>query len=381
MSAGEPAWGNSEGTLFWDGADPRDHAGAAEGRQLFYPGVPPGGRAPDDATVMGIVDSGISVGHPQLAGYVIAEKDFTGEGIQDHLGHGTAVALIALYGNGVSSPPVALAIAKVAGRDGRIRKAHVIAAIDWVVERGAMVVNLSLGFEGRRNEHDDLCTAIARHDGVMFVAAAGNSGPDVDVYPARCGLPNLMAVGATDPSGRPARYSGQGHVLAPGDVRFVKQWYYYYETAQGLARDGQLAQARALYEHSLEIEPSAEAQFQIGVLDLHEDKLAAAIDRFRRAIRLNPGLAEAHEMLGSAQFMRKDYRSAEHALREALVQYPDTPHTRASRARANFNLGQVLMVVGRWSEAEQVLLETRRLAPDYPRLSEALQRARRAQSP
>ncbi len=133
---------------------------------------------------------------PQLAGYVAETADFTGEGPEDVLGHGTALALIAVFQD--RNYPVSLLSAKVADRNGRVREQDVIAAIDWAVKRGARVVNLTLGFQGVKRQYRGLCEAIARHWNVLFFASAGNFARPTEVYPANCRLGNLHATW-TDP--------------------------------------------------------------------------------------------------------------------------------------------------------------------------------------
>ena len=71
----------------------------------------------------------------------------------------------------------------------------VIAAIDWVIAEGSTHVNLSLGFRGEASEYTDLCKAIARHSDISFAAAAGNSGPEVETFPAACSSGNMLSVG------------------------------------------------------------------------------------------------------------------------------------------------------------------------------------------
>lgn len=199
------------GELFWDGLDPR-----ARTHSTLYPGVPLHGKAPDNCSLIGVIDSGVSSSHPQLAGYLRASVDFGGDGLEDTLGHGTAVALVALFGQGRTNPPCAILSAKVTDRFGNIREEAVVKAIDWMAEQGARVVNLSLGFRGNPDEYKALCAAIGRYPKIYFVAAAGNYGPDVAVFPAACGNGNISSVGALDESGKRADYSGLGTFYAPG---------------------------------------------------------------------------------------------------------------------------------------------------------------------
>lgn len=176
--------------LFWDPwMDRAKYAQVAHGRQIVYPGVPEGGRASARATPIALVDSGVATAHPQLAGYIAGSADFTGEGPEDTLGHGTALALIAVFGT--REAEVSILSAKVADRSGRVREQDVIAGIDWAVARGARAVNLSLGFPGKRAEYRALCEAIARHWTVVFFASAGYFERPTEVYPANCRLANL----------------------------------------------------------------------------------------------------------------------------------------------------------------------------------------------
>lgn len=187
----------AEGRLFWEaGFEPAKYAAVAKGGRVLFPGVPAGGRAAPDAILVALVDSGVAPAHPQLAGYVVDAVDFTGEGLEDALGHGTALGLVAVFGNRDSN--FALLSAKVADRNGRVREQDVIAAIDWAVKRGAKAVNLSLGFQGVRRDFTALCDTIRYHWNVLFFASAGNFPRPTEVYPANCRQGNLH-VTWTDP--------------------------------------------------------------------------------------------------------------------------------------------------------------------------------------
>jgi hypothetical protein len=351
---------------------PADPSAPSDGQLLFFPAVAPGGRSPDNAIVVGLIDSGVVRNHPQVTGYLRASRDFTGDDPEDRLGHGTAVALQLLFANGHPNPPVAIVSAKVTDAQGRIRPQAVVDAIDWVAAQGARCVNMSLGFRGGPGSHPSVCAAIARHPDILFTVAAGNFGPDVAVCPAACGLDNIMVVGATDASGATAAYSGRGDVEAPGDARFMLEWRYHYEQGQELARVGRSGEARSAYERSLSANPNAESAFQLGVLDLDEGSTAAAITRFEQALALEPALAEAHEMLGVARLLSGDATGAESSLRRALEIYPEVELTVGARARAHFNLGQVLRQLGRIDEARDALMRARTLDPDYPRIDVVL---------
>ena len=131
------AYSSEVGRLLWE-----DTKSAINGGKIiYYPDVPDGGKSPANAIKVGIIDSGMILNHPQIAGYIKESKDFTGEGIEDVLGHGTAVALQLLYGVKQDNPPIALINAKVVNAKGNISEENVIKAIDWVASSGAKTVN------------------------------------------------------------------------------------------------------------------------------------------------------------------------------------------------------------------------------------------------
>ncbi len=369
-----PCHPEQEGRLLWESPDGREALSKFKPGQIFlFPGAPMGGKAVENAVRVGIIDSGVASQHPQLDGYLENAKDFTGEGLTDELGHGTSIALIALYGTGVEKPPSLLLSAKVVQRNGKIRKEHVIEGIKWATEQSAKIINLSLGFEGSRDEHNDLCSLIAGYRDVLFFAAAGNSGPDTRLFPAACGIDNLIPVSATDKDGKPADYSGAGAVYAPGSWSFLQEWSYFYKLGEAQAREGELDQARRSFQRSIDIEPNAASHYQIGVLDLAENKRPAAISQFKHAIGIDPAMPEAHEMLGAALFLNGDFVLAEIALRNAIDLYPDEAVFQNMRARAHFNLGQTLRRLNRKNEAFAEFTETKRLFPAYPRIDQMLE--------
>jgi subtilisin family serine protease len=134
-----------------------------------------------------IIDTGIDSEHPDLVGRVIDQKDFTGEGPGDGNGHGTHVASIAA-GSGAASqgryrgvaPEASLLAVRVLGSNGSGRQSNVMAGIEWAIERGAKIINLSLGGPPEPGDGTDALSAqvdAAVRAGVVCVVAAGNSGP------------------------------------------------------------------------------------------------------------------------------------------------------------------------------------------------------------
>lgn len=154
--------------------------------------------------LMGVIDSGVNTRHPQIAAVLQEARAFAGDDPEDRVGHGTAVAIAAMNAGG------RLLSARVTDETDRPRLDAVLAALDWLGESGAKVVNMSLGFDPSGPGAARLCAAVARWaaEGVLVVAAAGNAGPDAP-KPVPAGCDGAIAVASDEAS------SGLGDVVAP----------------------------------------------------------------------------------------------------------------------------------------------------------------------
>ena len=143
-------------------------------------------------------------------------------------GHGTHVAgILGAEGNngvGVSGIGWNLTIMalKVGGSAGFFTTDRLTGAIDYATQNGAKVINASWGGNGFDLAVRDAISR-ANAGGVIFVAAAGNEGKNIDVspfYPASFDLPNIISVAATDQFDQIAHFSNYGQqkvdVGAPG---------------------------------------------------------------------------------------------------------------------------------------------------------------------
>ena len=173
--------------------------------------------------VIGIVDSGIDASHPDLAGKVDAFADCLGgscrEGTaRDSDGHGTAVAGIAAAktGNGAGiagvAPDARLVVARVLGPDGSGVTEDINRAIQWVVDKGARVVNLSLGepdlvIVSRLGTPLKPGVEYAWSRGAIPVLASGNYEDLSGSGSANYGDLHAVVVGATDKAGKVPGYS------------------------------------------------------------------------------------------------------------------------------------------------------------------------------
>lgn len=107
--------------------------------------------------------------------------------------------------------------------------AAAIQAVDYAIENGARIINVSWGsrFDRVAAQISELKQAFIRAQkaGVIVVVAAGNDGIDQDTivnpaFPAAFDLDNLIVVGAHDPDDHFAGFSNYGaksvHISAPG---------------------------------------------------------------------------------------------------------------------------------------------------------------------
>ncbi|GFP32152.1 serine protease AprX [Candidatus Hakubella thermalkaliphila] len=169
-----------------------------------------------------VIDSGIITSDPALGSVVVARMDFTGEGAYDYALHGTLVAKII---NAIASD-ASLLNAKAVDRYGDVDEIAVFQALEWSLDNGADIANLSLGFQ--RECHGDcwLCQFVDTlvEQGMTVVAAAGNWGPSDGTISCPGNAARAVTVGATE-AGAITPYSSRGRadqekpdVVAPGTI-------------------------------------------------------------------------------------------------------------------------------------------------------------------
>jgi Subtilase family len=167
-----------------------------------------------------VIDSGIDVKHPELAGAIADSFDALGSKEGPHV-HGTGIAgAIVAHGRLMGSAPAARILAirafGVAPNGAESTSFVVLKGLDYAVTHGAQIVNMS--FAGPKDGLIERGIAAAAAKGVVMVAAAGNAGPkSPPLYPAANG--NVIAVGATDAQDKLFVASNRGShiaVSAPG---------------------------------------------------------------------------------------------------------------------------------------------------------------------
>lgn len=169
---------------------------------------------------IGIMDSGINPGHPDLADNYVFGYDFEimSSAMSDPFNHGTHVSgTAAAVGNGVGVIGMAheadLYMLKVGSWSPSSSAA--IAALEWAVDNEIQVTNSSFALE--HSALLQMAYDAAWEAGIVNVAASGNTyGSGIGV-PAR--YASAVAVGATDAQDRRAVFSTYGpelDLVAPG---------------------------------------------------------------------------------------------------------------------------------------------------------------------
>ena len=219
------------------------------------------------SVVVAVVDTGILMGHPDLAGRLVTGFDFVSDpanggdndgwdgdakdegtdSLSSSAFHGTHVAgVIGAASNnqkGIVGVDWACKIQPVRAlgiQEGKGRDADIAAAIRWAAgvpvqnapqnPTPARVINLSFGGPGASYLLSDAIKD-AQNKGAIVVAAAGNHGGSVtNIYPAV--IPDVVTVGATQLDGKRAPYSNYGNevdIMAPGGNMTQKLPFKYQE--------------------------------------------------------------------------------------------------------------------------------------------------------
>lgn len=177
-----------------------------------------------NSPLVAVIDTGVNANHPDLAGQIQAGYDFVNRDADptDDQGHGTHVAgiIVAKGDNGIGAlgvaPQARVLSIKALSASGSGSTAGIVESINYAVQQGAKVINLSLGspFKSLAMEYA-IRDAIAA--GCVVVAAAGNDGKNMQVYPAA--YPGVLSVGSTAPNDARSSFSNFGtwvRMAAPG---------------------------------------------------------------------------------------------------------------------------------------------------------------------
>ena len=173
---------------------------------------------------IGVIDTGINLEHPDffnqdersrfLKGYDFVDNDTIP---QDTNGHGTQVTgIIAADGQlkGIA-PKVEIFSYRVSSDGESVPSNLIINAINLAMKDDVDIINISLGVNMTHNKIDNAVNN-AIEQGIVVVAAAGNSGPDKSTIGSPARNPNVITVGATYNN----RDSSMVSTLEVGEIQF-----------------------------------------------------------------------------------------------------------------------------------------------------------------
>ncbi|MBX3055542.1 MAG: S8 family serine peptidase [Anaerolineae bacterium] len=220
--------GDPSGTWAWGGHDPAPYLNqyAIELLNLGQAHAVSQG----EGVIVAVLDTGVQLDHPRLAAAFTAVRyDFIGDDadpsdeangldddgdglIDEGYGHGTHVAgIINLVAPAAQIMPV-----RVLDSDGRGNDFLLAQAIQFAVQNGAQVINLSLGTPEESELLEDVIED-ATDAGIVVIAAAGNMGSTSEQYPAADD--NVLGVTSVGPAAVLSPFANYGawvDVAAPG---------------------------------------------------------------------------------------------------------------------------------------------------------------------
>lgn len=171
--------------------------------------------AKGEKVLIAVIDSGVDLAHPELAGMIADSFDALEADEKPHA-HGTAVAgAIVAHARLMGVAPEARILAARAfsaqDRTPAATTFSIIQSIDWALARGARIINMS--FTGPRDPSIERRAAQARQQGVVLIAAAGNGGAKSrPLYPAA--YADVIAITATDADDKLFQGANRGSHIA-----------------------------------------------------------------------------------------------------------------------------------------------------------------------
>ena len=233
------------------------------------------------AGIVAVIDTGIDAGHPALAGAVVQGYDFINgvpgfpsdlaeisqstAAILEQLPAGApdSVALLnqstaaileqstaailesaplpAAFGHGTMiaglihlvAPTASIMPLKAFTADGSAQLSDLVAAIYYAVDNGATVINMSFTLAAPSQSMLD-AISYATSQGVLCVAAAGNSGIQIDTYPASwSGVLDVASTTNADQRSLFSNWSSRVDLSAPGEALITAYPGNHYAAAWG----------------------------------------------------------------------------------------------------------------------------------------------------
>jgi tetratricopeptide (TPR) repeat protein len=131
---------------------------------------------------------------------------------------------------------------------------------------------------------------------------------------------------------------------------------------------GESAAAAVAFGQAVEDDPEhGRALYRLAVLEEEDGRVREAIDRYSRAIHVQPRLSPAYAGLGSLYARYGRPREAVGVFRNCIQnENPRDDETRAARAQCRAELGRILFEQAEIDEAVRFLSEAAALRPESP---------------
>ena len=176
----------------------------------------------DNPVRVAIIDSGIYADHPDLYGKVANQYNAVdGAYLGDVTGHGTAIAgIITANDNNIGvvgvSQSIAIYSVNVVDETERVSQQAFVRGINWAINQGVDIINISLGFSRATDELKDVIEQ-AIMQGIIVISASGNTQGMNALFPAR--FKCVISVGAVDERNAIISTSAVGKIdfVAPGE--------------------------------------------------------------------------------------------------------------------------------------------------------------------
>jgi subtilisin family serine protease len=176
-----------------------------------------------EPVLVAVLDTGIDISHEGISEKVVMDKNLTKSSTSDDIyGHGTPITGIIAAdtdpATGIAgiAPDCRIMNVKVANDEGKCRLSNLISGIIWATDNGARVINISIELKEATPALQEAIN-YAWDNGAVVVAAAGNDGGSLPVFPAA--LDNCIAVTAIRENNSLAPLANYGDwidVAAPG---------------------------------------------------------------------------------------------------------------------------------------------------------------------
>lgn len=179
-------------------------------------------------TRVAVLDTGMSLNHPDFQGRQFVTQTFVGQPVQDLHSHGTHCIGTACGPRAPAGPTPRYGIAfhshiyvgKVLSNSGSGGTASVLGGMNWAIAKGCEVISMSLGSNAPPQAAYTAAGRAALANDCLIIAAAGNLGPGVPTG-APANSPTIMAVASLDSSLAPSNFSCSGKIDIAGPGRDV----------------------------------------------------------------------------------------------------------------------------------------------------------------